>query len=138
MTRRSIREPGTTSDTAIIKTVVVNGGSLTFDALWNEELGWDFGFVQISTDDGVTYSSIPCTDTTTTTDPDALPTAKNNVPGFTGYSAAWKSETCSLAGYSGTCSWRSGTGKISGDWALSASIEARWLQGRHCQDGARR
>jgi hypothetical protein len=92
---------GNNRDTAIIKPVTVNGGSITFDALWNEELGWDFGFVQISTDNGVTYSSIPCTDTTTTTDPDALPTAKNNVPGFTGYSAAWKSETCSLAGYSG-------------------------------------
>jgi hypothetical protein len=93
---------GNRRDEAIVKEVTISGGSLTFDALWNEELGWDFGFVQISTDGGVTYKSIACTDTTTTTNPDALPTAKANVPGFTGYSGAWKAETCSLAGYSGT------------------------------------
>ena len=92
---------GNNRDEAIVKKVTVRGGSLTFDALWNEELGWDFGFVQISTDGGVTYTSIPCTDTTTQTNPDALPTAKANVPGFTGYSGGWKAETCSLSGYSG-------------------------------------
>jgi Immune inhibitor A-like, MAM domain len=92
---------GNRRDQAIVKEVTVNGGTLTFDALWNEELGWDFGFVQVSTDGGATYTSLACTDTTTQTNPDALPTAKNNVPGFTGYSGAWKAETCSLAGYSG-------------------------------------
>ena len=92
---------GNNRDEAIVKKVTAGGGSLTFDALWNEELGWDFGFVQISTDGGVTYTSIPCTDTTTQTDPGALPTAKANVPGFTGYSGGWKAETCSLSGYSG-------------------------------------
>lgn len=93
---------GNRRDEAIVKQVTVDGGSLTFDALWNQEPGWDFGFVQVSTDGGVTYSSLACTDTTTTTDPGALPTAKQNVPGFTDYSGAWKSETCSLAGYTGT------------------------------------
>ncbi len=92
---------GNRRDEAIVKQVTVNGGTLTFDALWNEELGWDFGFVQISTDGGTTYSSLACTDTTTNTDPDALATAKDNVPGFTGYSGGWKAESCSLAGYSG-------------------------------------
>ena len=38
--------------------------SLTFDAQWNEETGWDFGFVQVSTDGGATYTSLSCTDTT--------------------------------------------------------------------------
>ena len=91
-------------DEAIVRQITVgrNGGArLTFDALWNEELGWDFGFVQISTDGGATYQSIACTDTTTTTDPDALPTAKENVPGFTGYSGGWRPQTCSLAQYAG-------------------------------------
>ena len=32
---------------------------LTFDALWDQELGWDFGFAQISTDGGATYTSPP-------------------------------------------------------------------------------
>jgi hypothetical protein len=77
------------------------GATLTFNGFWNEEQGWDFGFVQVSTDGGASYTSVACTDTTTTTDPDALPTAKENVPGFTGYSGAWKAETCSLAAYAG-------------------------------------
>jgi hypothetical protein len=92
-------------DEAIVKSVAVPSGAgatLTFNALWNEELGWDFGFAQISTDSGATYQSLTCTDTTTQTNPDALPTAKENVPGFTGYSGAWKPQTCSLSAYAGT------------------------------------
>jgi hypothetical protein len=95
---------GNNRDEAIVRSVAVPAGagaSLTFDALWNEEIGWDFGFVQVSTDGGATYKSVACTDTTTVTDPGALPTAKENVPGFTGYSGAWKAETCSLAAYAG-------------------------------------
>jgi hypothetical protein len=91
-------------DEMIIRPVSVPtgaGASLTFNSFWNEELGWDFGFVQVSTDGGASYTSVACTDTTTTTDPDALPTAKENVPGFTGYSGGWKAETCSLAAYAG-------------------------------------
>ena len=83
---------GDNRDEAIVRQVSVPAGtpSLTFDAQWNEELGWDFGFVQVSTDNGASYQSIACTDTTTETNPDALPTAKENVPGFTGDSAGWK------------------------------------------------
>jgi hypothetical protein len=90
-------------DEAIVKEVVVpaTGATLTFDAQWNEELGWDFGFAQVSTDGGGTYTSVACTDTTTETDPGALPTAKENVPGFTGDSAGWKAQTCDLAAYAG-------------------------------------
>ena len=91
-------------DEAIVRSVVGSdgaGATLTFDALWNQELGWDFLFAQISTDGGATYKSLTCTDTTTVTDPGALPTAKNNVPGFTGFPGAWKPETCSLSAYAG-------------------------------------
>ena len=91
-------------DQAIVRSVAVPAGAgavLTFDALWNEELGWDFGFVQVSTDGGETYESIACTDTTTETNPDALPTAKENVPGFTGYSGGWRLQTCDLSAYAG-------------------------------------
>ena len=66
-------------DEAIVRSITVPSGagaSLTFDALWNEELGWDFLFAQISTDGGATYKSLTCTDTTTVTNPDALPTAR--------------------------------------------------------------
>jgi hypothetical protein len=90
-------------DEAIVKEVAVPtaGATLTFDAQWNQELGWDFGFVQVSTDGGGTYTSVACTDTTTETNPDALPTAKENVPGFTGDSAGWKAQTCDLAAHAG-------------------------------------
>jgi hypothetical protein len=94
---------GNNRDEAIVKEVAVPtaGATLTFDAQWNEELGWDFGFAQVSTDGGGTYTSVACTDTTTETNPDALPTAKENVPGFTGDSAGWKAQTCDLAAYAG-------------------------------------
>jgi hypothetical protein len=91
-------------DVSIVKSVTVPAGAgatLTFDAFWNQEFDWDYGFAQISSDGGATYKSVACTDTTTHTDPGALPTAKENVPGFTGFSGAWKPQTCSLADYAG-------------------------------------
>jgi hypothetical protein len=91
-------------DEAIVRAITVPTGAdanVSFDALWNEELGWDFGFVQVSTDGGGTYDSVACTDTTTETNPDAFPTAQDNVPGFSGYSGAWLHQTCDLAAYAG-------------------------------------
>jgi hypothetical protein len=95
---------GNNRDEMIVREVAVPtgaGASLTFDALWNQELGWDFLFAQISTDGGSTYTSVACTDTTTETNPDALATAKENVPGFTGFPGAWRPQTCSLSAYAG-------------------------------------
>lgn len=91
-------------DEAIVRQVTVPGGAaatLAFDAFWNEEEGWDYGFVQISTDGGGTYRSVACTDTTSAVDPNALPTAQQNLPGFTGYSGGWRPQTCSLSAYAG-------------------------------------
>jgi hypothetical protein len=87
-------------DEAIVRDVTFGGSpSLAFDARWNEETGWDFGFVQVSTDGGATYTSLTCTDTTSDHDPGALPTAVQNVPGFTGDSGGWKAETCDVSAY---------------------------------------
>jgi Immune inhibitor A-like, MAM domain len=89
-------------DEAIVRDVTFGSSpKLTFDARWNEETGWDFGFVQVSTDEGATYSSLSCTDTTSDHDPGALPTAVQNVPGFTGDSGGWKTETCDVSAYAG-------------------------------------
>ena len=91
-------------DEAIVKQVSVPTGAaatLTFDALWNEEEDWDFGFAQISTDGGATYESVACTNTTTQINPDALPTAQDNIPGFSGFSGGWLPQSCSLAPYAG-------------------------------------
>jgi bacillopeptidase F (M6 metalloprotease family) len=73
-------------------------------AVLDLELGWDFGFVQISTDGGATYTSIPCTDTTSDHDPGAVAEVVEKLPGFTGVSGGtgtWRAQTCSLAAYAG-------------------------------------
>ena len=92
-------------DATMVRSVTVPTGSaaqVSFDGYWNEETGWDFGFVQVSTDGGATYTSLDCPPyTTTETDPGALPTAKANVPGFTGIVNGWQHVTCSLAPYAG-------------------------------------
>ncbi len=95
------------ADRSIIRSVAVSGVSptLAFDTQWNleEDSGgpWDFGFVQISTDGGSTYHSVACTHTRTDTNPGAIATVKNNVPGYSGDSNGWQHETCSLSAYAG-------------------------------------
>ena len=79
---------GNNRDEAIIKEVTVPTGAadaVTFDALWNEEQGWDFGFVQVL--DGhpaARNQSVACTDTTTEPRPGRAPDCGAEVPGFTG------------------------------------------------------
>jgi Immune inhibitor A-like, MAM domain len=94
-------------DRAIVRQVSVptGGGNLTFDGFWNTEDGWDFAFVQVSTDGGATYQSIACTDTVTE-DPahpfPAIPSIKSQLPGFHAFSNGWRPQTCSLAAYAGS------------------------------------
>ena len=57
---------------------------LTFDAFWNEEQGWDFGFAQISDDGGATYTSLACTDTTSRSRPGCAPDRGRQRPGLHG------------------------------------------------------
>ncbi len=93
---------GDNRDEAIVKQVAVPSGAgatLTFSARWNLEDGYDFGFVQVSTDGGGTYESVACTDTTSETASDAIATVGDNLPGLNGDSAGWAAETCSLSAY---------------------------------------
>lgn len=94
---------GASLDRAIVKTVSVPAGSaqLDFDTLYNTEVGWDFGFVQVYDQDSKSYESVACTDTTSTTAAGAIPAVQDNVPGFTGDSGGWKHETCDLSAYAG-------------------------------------
>lgn len=72
-------------DLDIARSITVTGvGNLTFEHYYGMELGWDFGFVQVSTDGGSTWTSLPCTGTTTDHNPDALAHIVANVPGYTG------------------------------------------------------
>ena len=95
-------------DRAIVRSVTVPGAdpNLRFNAQWNLEDGWDFTFVQVSTNGGQTYQSVRCTSSrpTLAEDPATYPAVSNirvHFPGYTGDSAGWKAETCNLSAFAG-------------------------------------
>ena len=99
---------GDNRDEAIVRSVAVPtgaGASLTFNARWNLEEDaagpWDFGYVQVSTNGGETYQSLTCTDTRTDHNPGAIASVVANLPGFSGDSAGFRPQTCSLSAYAG-------------------------------------
>jgi len=73
--------------------------ALTFKTWYDIEEGWDFGFVQVSTDGGATWTSLSGTTTTSDVDPDCF--FADEVPGYTGYSDGWLEETVDLGAYAG-------------------------------------
>lgn len=78
------------------------GGSLTFDTRYDIEEGWDFGFVQVSTDGGSTWTSLANGSTTSAHDPGAHPDVVANLPGFTGSTGgAWVPMSFDLTAYAG-------------------------------------
>jgi hypothetical protein len=74
---------------------------LSFWTWYDTEDLWDFGFVQISTDVGSTWTSLENSDTTWDHDPSAHPDVIANLPGFTGNSGGWVEETFDLSAYEG-------------------------------------
>lgn len=80
---------------------VGENAELTFDTRYNTEPAWDFFFVQVSSDDGDTWESLPIEGTTSEFDPQAYPTVQENVPGFTGDSGGWVSKSYDLSAYAG-------------------------------------
>ena len=91
-------------DTTLRRTVDLTGKSSAMLSFWTwydiEEL-WDFGFVQVSTDGGATWTSLPIEGTTTDHDPSAMASIVANLPGFTGNSGGWVQKTFDLSGYAG-------------------------------------
>ena len=73
------------------------GGTLTFDTKYDMEEFWDFGFVQVSTDGGYTWTSLSNDHTTDLHDPSAHPTIVANLPGLTGDSEGYPDDWVSLA-----------------------------------------
>ncbi len=72
-------------DLSIARSVAGHDGEvLSFDHYYAMELGWDFGFVQVSTNDGDSWQSLGCDGTTLSHNPDALAHIVANVPGYTG------------------------------------------------------
>jgi hypothetical protein len=144
---------GNNLDRTIVRplSVPAGGGDLAFQAQWNVEEdptgGWDFTFVQVSTDGGKTYASIPCTSSRSDASPFSRPVMQENVPGYTAYSAGWRAEHCSLNAYAGKSillAFRHVTdGSVSGDPDDPAAtippgfwLRALTLNGSAVADGA--
>ncbi|MCC7142656.1 MAG: immune inhibitor A [Candidatus Eisenbacteria bacterium] len=78
---------------------VTVGESLVYWTWHNIESGWDYGYVEVSTD-GRTYTPIAGTYTT-----NSDPNGHNLGNGITGNSSGWKQATHSLAAYTGQTIW---------------------------------
>jgi immune inhibitor A len=62
---------------------------LNIDTRYDIENWWDFGFVQVSTDNGATWTSLPNEYTNDTVNPYGHPAVFANLPGLTGLSPDW-------------------------------------------------
>jgi hypothetical protein len=62
---------------------------------------WDFGFVQVSTDGGVTWTSLPGDYTTNDYDPSAHPEIVANLPGITSFQLTPVKMSYDLSAYAG-------------------------------------
>ena len=109
---------GPNLDRAIVQQVSVpqDAPTLTFDTAYQTEEFWDFGFVQVSTDNGATWTSLSNATTTSEVDPGAIPAVQENLPGFTGTSGCelgtqttgecttdptWSNQTFDLSAFAG-------------------------------------
>jgi hypothetical protein len=94
---------GDERDEAIVRSVAVSrrNPTLVFDARWNLEAGYDYAFVQVSTNGGRTYRSLDCESMEVRSAPDAIDEVKRNLPGYNGVSPGWVRETCGLGRYAG-------------------------------------
>lgn len=79
------------------------GGTLKFDTIWDLEDYWDFGFVQVSTDGGNTWTSLEDNEGMSAYDydPNAHPTVIANLPGLTSSVTAPMTLTYDLSAYAG-------------------------------------
>jgi hypothetical protein len=90
-------------DTLLVGKAYVNPSNptLVLTTYWDIEEGWDFGFVQVSTDGGQTWTSLENEYTTYEHDPEAHPAIVANLPGLTGWSEDWITMDFDLSAYSG-------------------------------------
>lgn len=98
---------GNTADLAdnfLIKSLDLTGlatAEISFDTKYNIEEEWDFGVVQVSTDGGQTWTSLANENTRDDLVADGHPKIAANLPGFTGSSDGWVTETFDLSAYAG-------------------------------------
>jgi hypothetical protein len=82
---------GDNLDRTIARKVVVGDGDLDVDMAWNTEVGYDYAYVQVSTDGGKKYKSVRCADSV------KAPLGR----GFDGKSGGFVTEHCNLSRYAG-------------------------------------
>ena len=95
---------GDEADNHLIRELDLTGQSqatLTFDSKYDIEEQWDFGVVQISTDGGKTWKSLSNAHTRSDVVEEGYPKIKENLPGFTGSSNGWTTESFDLSQYAG-------------------------------------
>ncbi|QOR66421.1 immune inhibitor A [Cytobacillus suaedae] len=95
---------GDEADNALIFEADLSGVStatLTFDNFIDIEEQWDFGVVQVSTDNGQTWTSLANENTRSDVVEEGYPKIKENVPGFSGHYDDWQKETFDLSNYAG-------------------------------------
>ncbi len=79
----------------------VDAATLLFDNFICIEEQWDYGMVQVSIDNGETWTSLSNENTTSDIVPQGYPAIKDNLPGFTGYYENWMKESFDLSPYVG-------------------------------------
>lgn len=94
---------GDEADQALIfgATVPTDNPELAFDHYYDIEEGWDYAVVQVSTDNGDTWTSLENENTRNDVVEEGYPTIKENVPGFTGHKLDWTTESFDLSAYAG-------------------------------------
>ena len=94
---------GGQAENFLLKEVDVTGATnpvLSFETKYDRE-DWDFGVVQVSTDNGQTWTSLANENTSSDIVEDGYPSIKENLPGFTGSSNGWTTESFDLSPYAG-------------------------------------
>jgi hypothetical protein len=81
--------------------VVGDDLNLYINTYYDLEDYWDFGFVQVSTDNGETWTSLANEWTTDIYDPSAHPDIIANLPGLTSYLLDWELMSFDLSAYEG-------------------------------------
>ncbi|MGH2679394.1 MAG: peptidase M6 [Actinomycetota bacterium] len=89
----------------IVRDVAVpaDAAELAFDAAWDLETTFDFGYAQVTVDGGDTYTSLECTDTVDDTDPALGNVGPGFGHGFNGENATpvFAPQTCDLSAFAG-------------------------------------
>ena len=108
-------------DRSLVREITIPAGTtnLTFDTYFDTEYNWDYGIVQVSTDDGESWRSLSNQMTTADPEAGADPRIIQNLPGFTGKSGArsatdnnnpefeaqWVQASFDLSAYAGQRVW---------------------------------